>query len=207
MERGASLRLAGQAFMPDLSALLPAAHPPAGRHRVPTATSAQSGLDPERHVIVEIGTIVTDDQLEIVSEGPDIAINYSKHILSLMEEWSLKHHKLSGLLDRVKASPYNCQRAEQETIEFLSRYCQKGESPLCGNSVWQDRRFLAKYMPRLEAFLHYRNIDVSSIKELVKRWYPTLPIFTKKKAHLAMSDIEESIKELAYYREKVFVAP
>jgi len=166
-----------------------------------------SGLDPEKHVIVEIGSIVTDDQLEIVAEGPDIAINYSKHILSLMEEWSLKHHQLSGLLDRVKASPYNCQRAEQETIEFLSRYCQKGESPLCGNSVWQDRRFLAKYMPRLEAFLHYRNIDVSSIKELVKRWYPTLPIFTKKKAHLAMSDIEESIKELAYYREKVFVAP
>ncbi len=164
-----------------------------------------SGLDPEKHVIVEIGTIVTDDRLEIVAKGPDIAINYSKHILSLMEEWSLKHHQLSGLLDRVKTSPYNCQRAEQETIEFLSRYCQKGESPLCGNSVWQDRRFLVKYMPRLEAFLHYRNIDVSSIKELVKRWYPTLPIFAKKKAHLAMSDIEESIKELAYYREKVFV--
>lgn len=165
-----------------------------------------SGLDPERHVIVEIGSIVTDDRLEIVAKGPDIAINYSKHTLSLMEEWSLKHHQLSGLLDRVKTSPYNCQRAEQETIEFLSRYCQEGESPLCGNSVWQDRRFLAKYMPRLESFLHYRNIDVSSIKELVKRWYPTLPVFTKKKAHLAMSDIEESIKELAYYREKVFVA-
>ena len=165
-----------------------------------------SGLDPERHVIVEIGTIVTDDRLEIIAKGPDIAINYPKHILSLMEEWSLKHHQLSGLLDRVKTSPYNCQRAEQETIEFLSPYCKKGESPLCGNSVWQDRRFLAKYMPRLEASLHYRNIDVSSIKELVKRWYPTLPIFVKKKAHLAMSDIEESIKELAYYREKVFVA-
>jgi oligoribonuclease len=165
-----------------------------------------SGLDPETHVILEIGSIVTDDRLEIVAKGPDIAVNYPEHTLCLMEEWSLKHHQSSGLLDRVKASLYDCHGAEQETIEFLSRYCQKGESPLCGNSVWQDRRFLAKYMPLLEAFLHYRNIDVSSIKELVNRWYPTLPIFTKKKAHLAMSDIEESIKELAYYREKVFVA-
>ena len=165
-----------------------------------------SGLDPKTHVILEIGSIVTDNRLEIIAKGPDVAVNYPENTLSLMEEWSLKHHQLSGLLDRVKASPYDCHRAEQETIEFLSRYCQKGESPLCGNSVWQDRRFLAKYMPRLEAFLHYRNIDVSSIKELVNRWYPTLPIFTKKKAHLAMSDIEESIKELAYYREKVFLA-
>ena len=166
-----------------------------------------SGLDPEIHVIMEIGSIITDDRLEIVAKGPDIAINHPKGILSLMDEWSLKHHQLSGLLDRAKASPYNCQRAEKETIEFLSRYCKKGESPLCGNSVWQDRRFLAKHMPRLDAFLHYRNIDVSSIKELVKRWYPTIPTFKKKKAHLAMSDIEESIKEMKYYREKVFIQP
>ena len=166
-----------------------------------------SGLDPEIHVIVEIGSIVTDDRLEIVAKGPDIAINHPKEILSLMDEWSLKHHQLSGLLDRAKASPYNCQRAEKETIAFLSRYCQKGESPLCGNSVWQDRRFLARHMPRLDAFLHYRNIDVSSIKELVKRWYPTIPTFKKKKAHLAMSDIEESINEMKYYREKVFIQP
>ena len=166
-----------------------------------------SGLDPEIHVIVEIGSIITDDSLEIIAKGPDIAINYSDEILALMDEWSLEHHKLSGLLDRITASPYNCQRAEKETIEFLSLYCQKGESPLCGNSVWQDRRFLERYMPRLEAFLHYRIIDVSSIKELVKRWYPTIPTFKKKKAHLAMSDIEESIKELKYYREKVFIQP
>ena len=166
-----------------------------------------SGLDPEIHVIMEIGSIITDDRLEIVAKGPDIAINHPKGILSLMDEWSLKHHQLSGLLDRAKASPYNCQRAEKETIEFLSRYCKKGESPLCGNSVWQDRRFLARHMPRLDAFLHYRNIDVSSIKELVKRWYPTIPTFKKKKAHLAMSDIEESIKEMKYYREKVFIQP
>ena len=166
-----------------------------------------SGLDPEIHVIVEIGSIITDDGLEIVAKGPNIAINHPKEILSLMDDWSLKHHQLSGLLDRAKASPYNCQRAEKETIAFLSRYCQKGESPLCGNSVWQDRRFLARHMPRLDAFLHYRNIDVSSIKELVKRWYPTIPTFKKKKAHLAMSDIEESINEMKYYREKVFIQP
>lgn len=166
-----------------------------------------SGLELERHVIVEIASVVTDDRLEIVARGPDIAINHPKEILSLMDEWSLRHHQSSGLLDRAKASPYNCQRAEKETIEFLSRYCQKGESPLCGNSVWQDRRFLERHMPSLEAFLHYRNIDVSSIKELVKRWYPTIPTFKKKKAHLAMSDIEESIKELKYYREKVFIQP
>ncbi|UCF86342.1 MAG: oligoribonuclease [Desulfobacteraceae bacterium] len=166
-----------------------------------------SGLDPEVHVIVEIGSIITDDGLEIIAKGPDIAINHPNEILSLMDEWSLEHHQLSGLLDRITASPYSCQRAEKETIEFLSRYCQRGESPLCGNSVWQDRRFLARHMPRLDAFLHYRNIDVSSIKELVKRWYPTIPTFKKKKAHLAMSDIEESIKEMKYYREKVFIQP
>jgi len=166
-----------------------------------------SGLELEMHVIVEIASVVTDDRLEIVARGPDIAINHPQEILSLMDEWSFRHHQSSGLLDRIRASPYNCQRAEQETIEFISRYCQKGESPLCGNSVWQDRRFLERYMPRLEAFLHYRNIDVSSIKELVKRWYPTIPTFKKKKAHLAMSDIEESIKELKYYREKVFIQP
>jgi len=166
-----------------------------------------SGLELEMHVIVEIASVVTDDRLEIVARGPDIAINHPQEILSLMDEWSFRHHQSSGLLDRIRASPYNCQRAEQETIEFISRYCQKGESPLCGNSVWQDRRFLERYMPRLEAFLHYRNIDVRSIKELVKRWYPTIPTFKKKKAHLAMSDIEESIKELKYYREKVFIQP
>lgn len=166
-----------------------------------------SGLELEMHVIMEIASVITDDRLRIVARGPDIAINHPQKTLSLMDEWSLRHHQSSGLLDRAEASPYNCQRAEKETIEFLSRYCQKGESPLCGNSVWQDRRFLERYMPRLEAFLHYRNIDVSSIKELAKRWYPTIPAFKKKKAHLAMSDIEESIKELKYYRENVFIRP
>jgi oligoribonuclease len=165
-----------------------------------------TGLDPEIHVIVEVASIVTDGQLNIVAQGPDTSINHPEHILSSMEEWSREHHQASGLLDRVKASSFNCRRAEEETLDFVSRYCEKGKSPLCGNSVWQDRRFLIKYMPRLEAFLHYRNIDVSSVKELVKNWYPSLPPFEKQKAHLAMSDIEESIKELKYYRENVFVA-
>ena len=165
-----------------------------------------TGLDPEIHVIVEVASIVTDGQLNIVAQGPDTPINHPEHILSSMEEWSREHHQASGLLDRVKASSLNCRRAEEETLDFVSRYCEKGKSPLCGNSVWQDRRFLIKYMPRLETFLHYRNIDVSSVKELVKNWYPSLPPFKKQKAHLAMIDIEESIKELKYYRENVFVA-
>jgi oligoribonuclease len=164
-----------------------------------------TGLNPETHVIVEIASIVTDGQLNIVDHGPDMAINHPDHILISMEEWSREHHQASGLLDRVKTSSFNCRRAEEETLDFVSRYCEKGKSPLCGNSVWQDRRFLIKYMPRLEAFLHYRNIDVSSVKELVKNWYPSLPPFKKQKSHLAMSDIEESIKELKYYRENVFV--
>jgi oligoribonuclease len=164
-----------------------------------------SGLDPERHVILEIASVVTDERLHIVAEGPDVAINHPEHILSSMEEWSQKHHQSSGLLDQVKASIYDCQLAEQNTLDFLSQYCEEGISPLCGNSVWQDRRFMIKYMPRLNAFLHYRNIDVSSIKELVKRWYPTLPPFEKQKFHLALSDIKESIQELRYYRENAFV--
>ena len=164
-----------------------------------------TGLDPERHVIVEIASIVTDDQLNLIAEGPDMAINHPEDILSAMEPWSLEHHQASGLLDRIKTSPYTSDQAEEETLRFLSQYCEKGASPLCGNSIGQDRRFLVKHMPRLEAFFHYRNIDVSSVKELVKRWYPTLPPFNKDKAHLALSDIKESINELIYYREKVFL--
>ena len=164
-----------------------------------------TGLDPERDVILEIGTLVTDETLHIVAEGPAIAVNHPEHILSAMDAWNRDHHGSSGLLDRVKASPYDCRRAEQETIAFLSHHCQTGESPLCGNSVWQDRRFLIKHMPRLEAFLHYRNVDVSSIKELARRWYPKLPPFEKQKAHLALSDIKESLRELQYYRVRIFV--
>jgi oligoribonuclease len=164
-----------------------------------------TGLDPEKHFILEIASIVTDNRLEIVAEGPNIAINYPEETLENMEEWSRHHHKESGLLDRAKASTYDCQSAEKKTLEFLSMHCKKGESPLCGNSVWQDRRFLIKHMPSLEEFLHYRNIDVSTIKELVRRWYASLPPYQKQKPHLALSDIKESINELKYYRQKVFL--
>lgn len=164
-----------------------------------------TGLDPERDVIVEIASLVTDDNLELVAEGPNIAIHHPEEILSAMDQWAKTHHKDSGLLDRVKASACDCQMAEDKTLQFLSAYCGKGQCPLGGNSVWQDRRFLAKYMPSLHEFLHYRNIDVSSIKELAKRWYPSLPAFKKSKAHLALIDIKESINELKYYRDKVFL--
>lgn len=164
-----------------------------------------TGLDPERMVILEIASVVTDDDLEIIAEGPNIAINHPEETLKEMEEWSMIHHSASGLLNRVKASPYDCRHAEQETLKFLSAHCREGESPLCGNSVWQDRRFLKRYMPELEGFFHYRMIDVSSIKELVKRWYPRIPVYEKKKVHLALNDINESINELRYYRENVFV--
>lgn len=164
-----------------------------------------TGLDVERSVVLEIATIITDDSLEVVAEGPNIAIYYPDEVLAGMEEWSRTHHEDSGLLYRVKTSNCDCTAAEEKTLRFIEHYCRKGESPLCGNSVWQDRRFLIKYMPRLEAFLHYRNVDVSSIKEMALRWYPALPLYQKKKAHLALSDIMESINELKYYRERIFI--
>jgi len=164
-----------------------------------------TGLDPEKMVILEIATIVTDHKLDTVAEGPNIAINHPEETLDNMEEWSRTHHQASGLLDQVKASPYDCRQAEQETLEFISAHCKRGKSPLCGNTIWQDRRFLIKYMSDLEGFFHYRNIDVSSIKELVTRWYPSLPSYEKKASHLALSDIIESINELRYYRRKVFL--
>lgn len=165
-----------------------------------------SGLDPEEHVILEIASLVTDERLDIVAEGPNIAIHHPEETLNGMEDWSRKHHLASGLLDRVKSSPLNCRQAEEETLKFLALHCRQGESPLCGNSIWQDRRFLVKYMTDLEAFLHYRNIDVSTIKELSTMWYPRLPPFIKDKAHLAMSDILESIQELRHYRQTIFLS-
>lgn len=164
-----------------------------------------TGLDTDQHVILEIASVVTDAELNIVAKGPVLAINYPAETLALMEDWSRTHHTASGLLDRVISSTWTCRQAENETLAFLSQYCREGRSPLCGNSVWQDRRFLIKYMPTLEAFLHYRNIDVSTLKELVRRWYPSLSRFKKSKQHLAMSDILESIRELNYYRRKVFI--
>jgi oligoribonuclease len=163
-----------------------------------------TGLDPDKHVILEIAAVVTDEQLKIVAEGPEVVINHPPDALRSMDEWSRNQHGSSGLLERAKESPYNNQQAEQILTDFIASNCEKGKSPLCGNSIWQDRRFLIRHMPKLESFLHYRNIDVSSIKELAKRWYPSLPSFIKEKSHLAMDDIKESIDELIYYRQKVF---
>jgi oligoribonuclease len=163
-----------------------------------------TGLDPETNVILEIATVITDSKLAIVAEGPNIAIHYPEEAIQSMEKWSMTHHTESGLLDNVRKSSYDCKKAEQTILTFLAKHCKPEESPLCGNSVWQDRRFLIKYMPDLEAFLHYRNIDISSIKELAKRWYPAIPSFQKKKAHLALDDIIESINELKFYRKTIF---
>jgi oligoribonuclease len=164
-----------------------------------------TGLDPDRDVILEIATVVTDEALELVDEGPNIAIHQSEEALKGMDVWSKDQHERSGLLARVRSSSYSCKDAEEKTLEFLSVHCSMEESPLCGNSVLKDRQFVMRYMPRLEEFLHYRNIDVSTIKELVRRWYPDIPAYTKEKAHLALKDIRESINELRYYRERVFV--
>lgn len=164
-----------------------------------------TGLDPEKRVILEIASVITSADLDIVAEGPNIAIHYPEKILNEMEEWSMSHHSKSGLLTRVRESRTGCRQAEQETLEFLSAHCKKNKSPLCGNSAWQDRRFLIRHMPDLEDFFHYRIIDVSTIKELVSRWYPSVPSFKKSKMHLALSDIHESIRELKYYRDTVFL--
>ena len=164
-----------------------------------------TGLDPAVDRIIEIATLVTDQELNILAQGPVMAIYQSDEALAVMDDWNQKHHGESGLIDRVKKSSYSEQDAIEQTIEFLSRYVPKGVSPMCGNSIGQDRRFLNKYMPELEDYFHYRNIDVSTIKELVKRWRPTvMDGFTKKNTHQALEDITESIDELKYYRQQVF---
>jgi oligoribonuclease len=166
-----------------------------------------TGLDPETHVIIEMASMVTDAHLGIIAEGPTIAIHHPPEILSRIDEWSLAHHQASGLLKRVAESTTDTRTAERETIAFLSAHCNPGECPLCGNTIWQDRRFLARHMPELERFFHYRIIDVSSVKELARRWYPDLPAYPKKKTHLALDDIKESIEELSYFRRIIFLAP
>lgn len=161
-----------------------------------------TGLDVEREKIIEIATIVTDPYLNILAEGPVFAIHQSNELLDNMDEWNTRQHNQSGLVARVRASNVNEEHAEQETIKFLKRYVDKGESPLCGNSICLDRRFLLKYMPNLASFFHYRQIDVSSIKELVLRWRPELLSSLKKESkHLALDDIKDSINELVFYRE------
>lgn len=160
-----------------------------------------TGLDPFRDQIIEIATLVTDAQLNILAEGPVIAIRQPDHILDGMDDWNKEQHGQSGLIDRVRGSDYDEQRAERETIGFLEYLVPAGKSPMCGNSICQDRRFLARCMPRLEAYFHYRNLDVSTLKELARRWMPDMAKgYEKDSKHLAMDDIKDSIEELAYYR-------
>ena len=161
-----------------------------------------TGLIPRSDRIIEIATLVTDPALNILAEGPVFAIKQPDEVLNAMDEWNQKHHGISGLIDRVKNSSIDEQEAERQTLEFLTQYSEKKASPLCGNSICQDRRFMANYMPELEAFFHYRNLDVSSIKELVRRWKPQIMEgFSKQSKHQAMDDIKDSVNELKYYRE------
>lgn len=161
-----------------------------------------TGLEPKTDVIIEIATIVTDSDLNILAEGPMLAIHQSNELLDGMDEWCTNQHGKSGLTQRVKESQVTEAQAEQQTIEFLEKYIEPGVSPMCGNSIGQDRRFLDKYMPELERFFHYRNLDVSSLKELAKRWKPEVAAgVVKKGSHLAMDDIRDSIDELKHYRE------
>ena len=165
-----------------------------------------TGLDTVNDEIIEIATIVTDKELNILAEGPMIAIHVAQSRLDEMDEWNQNQHGKSGLIQRVLDSQYTLSKAEKETITFLEQYVPAGKSPMCGNSICQDRRFLARQMPALEEFFHYRNLDVSTLKELVKRWYSGTDIaFEKESEHLALADIRDSIDELKYYREKLFV--
>ena len=161
-----------------------------------------TGLYPERDRIIEIAVVVTDPQLTVRVEGPVFAVHQSDEALNAMDAWNKGTHGRSGLIDRVKASTITEEQAQEQTIEFLKRFVSKSTSPMCGNSICQDRRFLANYMPRLESFFHYRNLDVSTLKELARRWKPDLLSgFKKAQKHTALADIHESIDELAYYRE------
>ena len=165
-----------------------------------------SGLNPEIDRIIEVATIITDSELNIVAEGPVLAVHQSDAVLASMDDWNQRTHAGTGLIERVKQSTYTEADVEQMTLEFLQRHVPRNKSPMCGNSICQDRRFLARTMPQLEAWFHYRNLDVSSIKELVKRWKPGLCNgLVKKNTHKALDDIRESIEELKYYREHFFV--
>ncbi len=167
-----------------------------------------TGLEPQQDVIIEIATIVTNKDLEILAEGPVIAIHQPEQILQGMDDWNTNQHGQSGLTQRVRESHFSVQQAEQQTLDFLRQWLPAGESPMCGNSICQDRRFMARLMPELEAFFHYRNLDVSTLKELAKRWQPAVyEGFKKDSSHLAMDDIKDSIAELIYYRETFIRRP
>jgi len=161
-----------------------------------------SGLNPESERILEIAMVITDGDLEVVAEGPVVVIHQEEAVLDAMDAWNKGTHGRSGLIDKVRASTTSEEQAEKIYLEFLAKHLKSGISPMCGNTIHQDRRFMAKYMPKLESYFHYRNIDVSTLKELCKRWQPEVAkSFVKQQAHTALADILESIEELRYYRD------
>jgi oligoribonuclease len=163
-----------------------------------------TGLKPDSDSIIEIATVVTDKELTVLADGPVLAIHQSEDVLARMDDWNQRQHGSSGLLARVRASRVSVAEAEQRTLEFLSSLVTAGSSPMCGNSICQDRRFLARCMPELERFFHYRNLDVSTLKELARRWAPAVAdSFAKQGTHLAHADIHESIRELRHYRARL----
>ena len=167
-----------------------------------------TGLKPDEDVVIEIATVVTDNELNVISDGPAFAIAQPEAALARMDDWNQRQHGGSGLLRRVRDSRIDNAEAERRTLEFLAALVPAGQSPMCGNSICQDRRFLARHMPALERHFHYRNLDVSTLKELARRWMPAvLPGFVKQSAHLARDDIYDSIAELRYYRQHLFVKP
>ena len=166
-----------------------------------------TGLDIDTCTIIEIATIVTDGDLNIIEIGPNLAINVDETYIEAMDEWNTKHHNESGLVDRVRNEGVELRQAEQQTLDFLKQWVNYREAPLCGNSIWNDRKFLEKEMSEVSRYLNYRMVDVSTIKELRRRWYPGLKRFQKKGAHLARDDILESIAELKSYREEIFKNP
>ncbi len=163
-----------------------------------------TGLNPDTDHIIEIATVVTDPRLDIVAEGPVLAIHQGDAVLAAMDEWNTTQHARSGLVARVRASTITTEQAEEQTMAFLARFVPARTSPMCGNSICQDRRFLFRLMPRLEKFFHYRNLDVSTVKELVRRWAPNVPLYEKNSSHLALNDIRDSIEELRHYRSQYF---
>jgi len=173
-------------------------------HRMVWMDLEMTGLSVSTEAIIEIATVVTDGELNILAQGPNLAIRVPEALLDAMDEWNTTHHHNSGLVDRIKNEGVSVEEAEEATLAFLSQWVEPNTAPLCGNSIWNDRRFLEKEMPRLLDFLHYRMVDVSTVKELAGRWYPNLSRYPKKGAHLALDDTLESIEDLRYFRERIF---
>ena len=163
-----------------------------------------TGLDVSKESIIEIATVITDSELNILARGPNLAISVSDELLEGMDDWNTTHHNKSGLVDRIRTDGVSLADAEQSTLEFLRAWVEPNSAPLCGNSVWNDRRFLDKEMPLVADYIHYRMVDVSTVKELARRWYPKVKRYRKKSSHLALDDILESIEELRYFRNEIF---